>query len=618
MNDDRKKRKDAPRRQEGERPADTTGARVYAPTGPASALIELDRDLMKLLVRRATLVSRIRGGRDHAASPAAIQAEKAVRIAWETGALAFSKDPRFARQLFSLLQDIKILSKEQAENSGAFRLAPPGKALAGAITGPSSTRAAQMRIALAAGLGRSLIMERVTLSTALGDTIKACTRAGAKISYEHQGALARIEVAPGAKLSFQDKTLYMGEDLFTAYLMAFLAIGGPGICRFTGGSKLKDADLAPLRHALPLFGARLGHVIPHSQGLPANVESSGDIPPLVAIPENLPFEGVCALLLVPLVWNVPLALDLASLPATIATAALGEVRPLHREAGADVETHGPSLIITPSTLTPPERPALPLDPVLSAYLLAMPLFSGGSLRLEGVWPGHMPSALEAEQLLAWGGGEIHIGADFIQATAGNTPFSLPLQCEELSPQMGPLYLALKVRHHFLRQSGALALPQNHSLFPLEDPQDFDLAQDFCARLNVSWSDGALTRDTDAAGPCPARTWGERGAKPSGAEKSAAGQSPAWSSPDANWGMAYALCAFLRPGLALANPGKISEAMPTFWGIYNSLPKPTDPAEQKHRAGRGRGAAPRAEPEGAGDTPPRDDGKATRRRRIIAD
>ena len=556
-----------------------------APKGAVGALIELDCELMKLLVRRGTLVSRIRGGRDHAASPAAIQAEKAVRIAWETGALAFSKDPRFARQLFSLLQDIKILSKEQAQSTGTFRLAPPNKPVAGSITGPTSTRAAQMRIALAAGLGRGLVMERVTLATALGDTIKACTQAGGHVSYEHQGALARIEVAQAPPLAFADKTLYMGEDLFTAYLMAFLAIGQPGICRFTGGSRLKSVDLAPLRHVLPLFGARLAHVIPHSQSLPANVESSGDIPALVAIPENLPFEGVCALLLAPLIWHVPLTLDLAALPAAVATAALGEVRPLHREAGADVETHGPNLLITPAPLAPPEHPALSLDPVLSAYLLAIPLFTGGSMRLEGFWPGHTPGAAEAEQLLAWGGGEISIGEGFIRVVAGNAPFTLPLQCGELFPELGPLYLALKIRHHFLRQSESYALPLNHSYFPqVEEAQDRELTQDFCARLNLNWTDGALTRD-------------------------AAGLLPAWSSPDASWSMAYALCAFLKPGLELANPGKLSETMPTFWSIYNSLPKPTDPVRQESRqvSRKDRGQPPGAAP-----------AKPAKRRRIIAD
>lgn len=557
------------------------------PRGAAGALIELDRELMKLLVRRATLVSRIRGGREHAATPAAIQAEKAVRIAWETAALSFSKDPRFVRQLFSLLQDSKMLSREQAASMSVFRLAPPGRPVSGSITGPTSTRAAQMRIALAAGFGYGLCMERVTLSAALADTIKACTQAGAKISYEHQGSLARIQVSEAAPMTFAGKTIYMGEDLFTLYLVAFLAAGQPGACRFTGGSRLKAADLSPLRHILPLFGARLARVIPHSQGLPANMESSGAIPAAAAVPADLPFEGVCALLLAPLAWNASLTLDLAALPAGTATAALAEVRPLHREAKADVETRGPNLFAAPAPLSPPEHPVLPLDPALSAYLLAIPLFAGGSLQLQGFWPAHMPGAVEAEQLLAWGGGSVGTGEGFIRVAAGNAPFSLPLQCGELSPQLGPLYLALAIRRHILLQNrgGGFPAPESSPLFPQEG-QDRELARELCARLGLSWNDGLFARD----GEGPFRL-------------------PAWNCPDAAWGMAYALCSFLKPGLELANPHSVTETMPFFWDIYNSLPEPGDPALQEGRAGK--------EPQKGKEQRETADAKRARRR-IIAD
>lgn len=539
------------------------GSENDRPKGAAGALIELDRDLMKLLVRRSVLVSRIRGGRDHAASPAAIQAEKAVRIAWETGALGFSKDPRFVRQLFALLQDIKILTKEQAQNGGIFRLAPQTASLSGNITGPSLSRAAQMRIALAAALGRGLCLEKVTLCSALADTIKACTQAGAKISYEHQGSLARIVVEEGPGMRFRDKTIYVGEDVFSCYLMAFLAIGQVGACRFAGGSRLKEADLTPLRQVLPLFGARLAHVVPHSRGLPANLEFSGDFPALASAPAELPFEGAAAMLLAPLAWNVPMTLDLSALPAGVATGALAEVRPVHRESGAEVETRGPSLTIAPTPLSPPERPALPLDPVLSAYLLAMPLFTRGSLWLEGGWPGHMPQAAEALQLLGWAGGEITSGEGWIRCEAGACPYSLPLQCEDLTDALGPLYLALKIRHYRLLQRGDApqALPVNHALFPSGDAQDLALAQDLCLRLGLDIDD----RGRIAPAENPPLSL------------------PAWNCPDANWGMAFALCSFMKPGLELANPGKISEVMPTFWGIFNSLPEPVDPVRQAPRA-----------------------------------
>jgi 5-enolpyruvylshikimate-3-phosphate synthase len=54
-------------------------------------------------------------------------------------------------------------------------------------------------------------------------------------------------------------------------------------------------------------------------------------------------------------------------------------------------------------------------------------------------------------------------------------------------------------------------------------------------------------------------------------------SAAWTCPDAYWGMAYALAAFASPGMRLANPGTVSDVMPTFWKLYNSLPELKDPS-----------------------------------------
>jgi 5-enolpyruvylshikimate-3-phosphate synthase len=546
---------------------------------------------MKLLVRRATLVSRMRGGKDHAATPAAIQAEKAVRIAWEAGAVSFSKDPRFSRQLFTLLQDIKVLSKEQAEQTGSFTLSPSSRPVGGTITGPVSIRAAQMSLCLAACLGRPLLLDRVMLSTPLLGAINACTQAGGAITHEGHGPCpGRVSVTGGRPLSFSARTIFVGEDLFTVYLLAFLAIGQTGSCRFTGGAGLKGADLAPLRHALPLFGARLSHVVPHSQGLPVNLECSGQIPPVVMVPANLPFEGVCALLLAPLVWNTSVTLDLASLPASVATAALAEVRPLHRDAGAEVETHGSNLVYEKGPVNPPEQPLLPLDPILSAYLLALPAFTGGALTLTGRWTPSMPEAQEASQLLAWGGVTLQHDGNSISATAAGEAFRLPLQSDALSPDLGPLYLALLARRHAL--TGEERLPHDPPPFPQEDT-DLTLAADFFSRLGLVHSRNMLCRDPDA-GRDPAQNFTEKKAAPgmagSGTDQhpqdaprsAASGPTPDWTSPGALWGMAYALSASIRPGLKLANPGTVTAVMPSFWKLYNSLPNLVDPVRLQQR------------------------------------
>lgn len=533
--------------------------------GAVGALIDLDRDLMKLLVRRATLVSRIRGGRDHAASAAAVQAEKAVRTAWENGALAFSKDPRFSRQLFALLQDLKVLTKEQSENSGAFSLAPPKQPVEGSIAGPADSRTAQMYIALAACLGKSISLQTVPLSEALTDTVKACSQIGADASYQKgNAALGEVSVSAGKAVSFAGKSLYLGDDLFTLCLMALLCLGQPGVCRLNGGARLKAADLSVLRQVLPMFGARLAHVVPRSQGLPASLESSGLIPPHVVLPAELPLEAVCALLLAPMVWNVPVTFNLAALPAAVATTALAEVGPLHRACGADVESRGSNLSFTPAPLHIPEQPQLPLDPVLSAYLLALPAFVGGSMGLKGCWSAYLPRACEAEQLLSWAGLSLCIEAEGISATVSADAVLRPVHCNSLSPELGPLFLVLAARRHLL--AGKTPPLSQVAPFPADDTQE-DIAQEFCERLGLQYAKGELA--SPVAGPS------EHGKQND--------EQRAWFSPDAYWSMALALGAFLKPGLQLANPGSVTEVMPPFWRIYNSLPQPVDPARETRTA-----------------------------------
>lgn len=593
-------RRPAPGNRERDGQRDRDGGRSFSGKGPsggprgredrtpdsaARALIDLDRELMKLLVRRATLVSRVREGKDSPATPASAQAEKTVRIAWETAALSFSKDPRFSRQLFALLQDIRILSKSESEQSTGFSLAPQPGIISGTMTGPTSVRTAQMRLALAAGLGKSLCLHPLMISSALNDTCKVCEQAGATLSREDDGpALSRLTINEGKPLAFAGKSLYCGDNVFTVYLFAFLALGQPGVCRLNGGPELNAADLTPLRHTLPLFGARLAHIVPHSQGLPASLECSGTIPPYVLVPADLPEEALSALLLAPLVWGTPVTLDLSALPATATTAALAEVRPLHRDSGAEVETHGPKISFIPSPVSPPAEPALPLDPALAAYFLCLPAFRGGSLEMRGIWPSRMPEAAEAEQLFAWAGLECTItensvttrkpSEEDLKAKPVLQSFSLPMQSGDISPALGPLFLVLAAL--CLKTKGTVPSLESLLSFPEEDT-DKTLAAELFARLGIVLDNGLLT--------------------PAGADASRQ-ESPSWTSPDAFWAMAYALGSFLRPGLNLANPGVIANRMPAFWGIYNSLPVVKDAAGKKAKEEA-------------------DDGKPARRR-IIAD
>lgn len=245
-------------------------------------LIELDRDIMKLLVRRAKLVNRLRAGKEHAATPAAARAEKEVRTAWEKNAVSFSRDEKFARQLFSLLQEIRVDSQAEAASRSGFNLAPARRPVNVALPGPRSVTATRMFAVLAAWLGNDLVLENVLLNDPLMDTVKALNGAGAGFTWTvgaRMGEGTLRHAAPDRSVSLaRDKALYIGEEPGTMYLMAFLAASQTGKSRFTGGSGLKMADLSPLRRFLPVLGARLAHSVPKSNGLPASVESSGLLP----------------------------------------------------------------------------------------------------------------------------------------------------------------------------------------------------------------------------------------------------------------------------------------------------------------------------------------------------
>ncbi len=523
--------------------------------GAVAALTELDQDIMKLLVRRAKLVSRIRGGRKHAATPQAVKAEKDVRLAWEQNALRFSRDARFTRQLFSLLQELEVSSREEAEERTSFNLAPARKPVAVDLPGPASVRAARLWAALAAGSGAPLQLTQVLLSDGLIDCVKALNQTGAHLSWTADGALRN---AGGDPLVFGEKVLYAGEDSLTFHLLAFMAAGQTGKTRFTGGAGLKMADFSPLRRFLPQLGARLAHSVPKSTGLPAALEASGVIPDQVALPADLPLDALSALFCAVATWDRPIRFDLAALPADASSQALAETLPLLRACGLEAAVHGAELRLDPAPRKVPEQPVLPLDPALNAYLLALPAFAGGGAVLRGAWDAMCPGAAEAASLLKSAGLSLELSGTAARATlpdgsAQTASFARPLDCRALPDSLLPLGLALAALAA-LRSQEPVPAPL---LGPEHDPA---LVQDFLDQLGLA-VDGDLLRKIERQDAAPVQ----------------------WSCPGPYWGMAFALCAYVRPRLRLVNPAMVTELSPPFWVLYNSLPAPSLQPKAKEAA-----------------------------------
>ncbi len=536
---------------------------AFKKAGPAESLIELDLDLMKLLARRARLLVRLRGGRDHAATPAAVKAEKEVRSAWEKNATRFSRDPKFARGLFSLLQELSVDSREENENRSGFTLAPAKKPAAVDLPAPVSVTATRLWAALAAARGGELRIGNAVLNDSLLECLKALNQIGGRFTWTVTGrpgegtvSHARREDAPGEGpelLRFPGAVLYAGEDTLTLYLLVFLALSQTGKVRFTGGAGLKMADLSPLRRFLPGLGARFAHTVPGSTGLPASLEISGLLPDHVVLPADLPAEGIAAFLCAACTWNKTVTVDLAGLPARSSVRALAEVLPVLRACGIDDSLRGTRLTLACGADPLPASPAPAADPAICAYLLALPAFAGGSVRLAGSWPESNPLAEEAARLLQGAGLGFQIANSELRTAladpaAAGRGAGQPPDLRECDPVLLPLGLALAVAA--VRLNGPRPAPL------LADAEDAALVADFYARFGCVLADDGML----AVQKTPEEAGERLPAAP-------------WTSPGPYWTMAYALCAYLRPRVQLANPAVMTELMPSFWALFNSLPAP---------------------------------------------
>ncbi len=556
----------SPRKHPEEFVSDPTQAKPYKAEIVAE-LIDLDRDLMKQLVRRAKLVSRLRGGKDHAATPAAARAEKEVRTAWEKNAVAFSRDEKFARQLFSLLQEVRVVSLAEASARDTFNLSPARRPVSVSLPGPRSVLGTRMLAVLAAWFGEELVLENALFNDPLMDCVKALQYAGARFSWDvgarpGEGRLCHA-ASGGSTLSFAtDKALYVGEDPFTLYLLSFLAASRTGRVRFTGGAALKMADLSPLRRFLPELGARFAHSVPKSNGLPGNVEASGVLPETVVVPADMPREGVMALFCAAAAWRKKLDIDCGALPLPLFTAALAECLPVLRACSVIDGMRGSVITVDATRAALPDSADAPLDPLLSAYLLALPVFAGGTVALSGRWDETLPLAASAVALLRQGGLAVQADGAGISASVSEAD-KAPVPCDlaAMDERLLPLGVAMAARQAW-RHKTAVPLPR------LPEGADLALVEGFFAHVGLANRDGMLA---PAASP------------EAGEEKGS------WTSPSPEWAFAYALCAYDRPNIRLTNPAVAGSLMPSFWALYNALPDPSEvrkakepEEEKKHR------------------------------------
>ncbi|MDR2503564.1 MAG: hypothetical protein LBD82_04165 [Deltaproteobacteria bacterium] len=519
-------------------------------------IITLDEELIRLLGKRSLLMRKLRGGKAHASTHAASLMEKKIRQAWEDKTGGLSRDPRIIRRFFDLLRDVNLSSADAAVLA-PFNLAPARLPVAVDMPGPVFEIEAQLWLALAALTGQQIRIFGTTRTDALQDGIRALSWCGAKMDWiPSDGDRSEVlECAGASRPDFHSGAILVGEDALTMYLLAFFGISQPGRLRFIGGTSLKEADLSALGHFLPSLGARLAWVVPGSKGLPVNVECSGLLPEKIQIPADLPLEGVLALLWAAVAWADPVCVSLALLPQQQRAWLLGLIFPLFERLRTGVRLDGECLDYPGAKADAPLCPTEVwpvLDVCLCAFGLALPLFAGGKAHWRGIWP-DSSTAHEVMALLSkfplLPQKDIQ-GITCVPAPEKGWPEALDMP--NLSPELHPLFWLLNARlvHKFQKDVLIRRYPEGAAL---------TLAEEFLAQagfvLNKSEDGLRLTLLDEEA------------------FHAASSKKNGWSSPNAFWGLALSLAAFMRANIKLNNPDCIQAVWPEYWQIYNKLPDP---------------------------------------------
>ncbi len=555
--------------------------------GAADELAALDRHLVDTLARRSRLLARLRdelvppGTQQRSPGRAWAELEKRLRGIWDVAAPSAAAGRKIWRQMFLLAQELARQEPgrhagkgaEEASPQRGFVLRPRSGPMAVDMPGPVSTATARLWTVLGVTSDTPWELAGALANDPMIDLIKAFNQVGGRLYWDDDG----IKNRGGAQLEFTDKTVYAGDDPLNFYSLLFMATTTPGRMKLTGGAYLKMLDLDPLSSILPALGARLVTLARGSSGAPVRLESSAVFSDELTLHRELSPEALIAL--VAASPRFPSGLRLRWLPGQPWAAPLQEllagVVDLLHQCGLQADLTAGRLYIAPGVAMPPDRPAIGLDSLLSCTLLALPLFArplrgrepaGGRVRLQGLWPAHLPEWRTATELLAAAGLDVETDSAGVASRLGKSTHKEIVLDWGAFPAFFPLSLALALG---LTERGQA--PGGVRVRSPRQTEDMLCCRDLLDVLGFDALDAGdfleLTRKSDSA-PDQEDASGQ-------SFNNAASPPPLtpWTSPSAPWTLACALLSYVRSGLLLANPGTVTASMPGFWPLFNTLPKP---------------------------------------------
>lgn len=515
-----------------------------------SQINDIDRKLASLLSERTRLLARAATARQEKRKPLSDpEQERRIWFEWDKAAKRLGLEPRLLRKAVALMNGMayaKVGARQGPDMD--FLLTPKRTPVDIDAAAPLSVDHLLLLIAVAAASGQAMQLTSVALNDRTVELVKALNQAGAALSWEQESLHAR----EGGGLTFEDKAIFAGDHEYSIYILLALGLGHAGRCRFSGGADLKLLDLGRLSDTLAAMGARLAPLTPHTQGLPARLESGGRMASRLRLPESCPPAFAAALATA--AWTYPEGLSLEYDPDSPVADALADAALVLTLCGIPFKAEPGSFSVPHATPRLPAAPGLPMDRLITATVLAMPRFIGGRARLVGSWPAALPMFQQTQRLLGSVGLDLALDSSAAGVTVRPWPDRLSLNASGLASS--PLALAL-----------AAAAPGGASLDCGSDEVFLSQALEFleaCGKPHTA--DGSVIR----LEPGFDREQGVR----------------IWSAPSVEFALAAALLAFVRPGIRLANPGVLTAHWPSFWNLYNRLGSPVrsllpQPKEPEH-------------------------------------
>lgn len=518
-----------------------------ASLAPEQQLFKEEKRLAEAVLRRTRLLEKIASRRKEARkSGADPDLEKALWKVWED---ALNREGVSRHRLWhALLAQANSLAYAQADRDTSaerksWSLAPRAATNPVQLNGPADVFTSRILTFWAAAANLPTTLPNPALNDELIELIKALNQTGAGLSWDGDAVTHGRGRTPALEL--EQKTIHVGRHRSTLALMIALALGRPGVVKFSAAGELNMLSLKSWQGQCNTLGARLHQLNPHAPGLPVRLESSGQIRQAHVGPET-PEELIWALSAAAPFF--PEGLCLTWPERFIPGQGHESIMHLLRTASVQVTQLDSGVQIPPGKPIIAPEPRIPLDPALCCLLLAWPRFSNRPMRVLGSWPDNAPHARRYTDILEACGLCIELDSRSATSKPGGWPAGAQLDVRGL-PQALPL-------------AAILALSAPHGLTVISDRDLMGME--------------VLNRLLDFTGRTVEGEGQRFSFRPSG--KSPDKDIPDLEAPDAFWGMAMALLSFAHPGLPLANPGELTTLWPQFWRIFQgvlsvSKPKP---------------------------------------------